>query len=98
MTEWYCPKCKCEIDPRQVTNDERHETCGTSLAETVTDDLQPLRPHAYGWQICLDCRSIHMAVWPLWGRPVLQECPACGHVACIPFPHADGLSHDGRTA
>ena len=25
---WWCSKCQQRVDPRQVTHDERHETCG----------------------------------------------------------------------
>jgi hypothetical protein len=36
-TDWFCPKCNCYIDGHQVTNDERHETCGTYLGESVQE-------------------------------------------------------------
>lgn len=25
---WYCPFCKCEVEGRNVTNNELHNTCG----------------------------------------------------------------------
>ncbi len=53
----------------------------------MSDDLTPHRPHVCGWQVCLDCHDIHMAVWPLFvDKPVLMECPKCGAMACIPYP------------
>ena len=53
----------------------------------MSDDLTPHRPHVSGWQVCLTCHDIHMAVLPLvMGKPVLSECPKCGAMACIPLP------------
>jgi DNA repair exonuclease SbcCD ATPase subunit len=31
MTDWYCCACASYISPESVTNDERHELCGTEL-------------------------------------------------------------------
>ena len=60
----------------------------------MSDDLERRRAHAYGWQVCLDCHAIHMAVWPVLSHPTLLECPECHHDACIPLAHGDGLSHE----
>lgn len=28
---WYCPQCECEVDNRNVTNDEKHDNCGAEV-------------------------------------------------------------------
>lgn len=32
---WWCPVCKRYCEPREVTYQERHETCGTSVTAAV---------------------------------------------------------------
>jgi hypothetical protein len=54
----------------------------------TVDILGDHRPHAYGFQLCLECRDIHMAVWPV-SKPMLSECPRCGKMACFPWPQYD---------
>lgn len=39
---WWCPVCKVEPHPAQVTNDERHETCGTYIGDVGTQAEQPV--------------------------------------------------------
>jgi chemotaxis protein histidine kinase CheA len=31
VTGWWCPRCRRAVEPRCVTNDERHESCGCEL-------------------------------------------------------------------
>lgn len=37
---WYCAECQMEVDPINVTYDERHEQCG----RVITDDVAPPQP------------------------------------------------------
>ncbi len=32
--DWYCPACEVEVDPRNVTHEERHDDCGTPVTRT----------------------------------------------------------------
>ena len=84
----------CSVHWAVLVTCDKREARGRRVVGMSEDELTPKRPHAYGWLVCLDCHAIHMAVWPVVGRPVLHECPECGHLACIPMGHADGLSHE----
>lgn len=31
MSDWYCPRCQAFVDGKQVTYEETHEVCGTTV-------------------------------------------------------------------
>lgn len=44
--EWWCPVCKVSPHPTSVTNDERHDSCGTYIGDScpspVWDEIRGL--------------------------------------------------------
>jgi len=40
---WWCPNCKRECDPKEVTFHENHETCGARITLCNADYEMPLK-------------------------------------------------------
>lgn len=55
---WYCPHCRAEVDPANVTFQELHDTCGHAVEGIEGIDLDRLR------EICAAERDRRVVVLP----------------------------------
>jgi protein gp37 len=69
--DWWCPTCQAYLSGAQVTNDERHETCGTELS---SGDIRWL---VVGGETGPHARPVD----PWWVVDLYRQCKAAG----VPF-------------
>lgn len=75
---WYCPNCKEEIDPRNVTFQELHDTCGHAVEWIEGIDIDRLR------EICAAERDGTLHIAPdATSIPAWLPCKVGDTVYCI---------------